>query len=77
MQEPVWLTVSGRSPSDTRYRRAWSVSGMFTSERWSITVRLSSSGTRRSKQRLPASMWKMGILRRFAERTASAVFVSP
>ena len=30
-----------------------------------------------SKQRLPASMWKIGILRRLAEITARPVFVSP
>ena len=33
---------------------------------WSTMRRLISSGTRKSKQRLPASMWKIGILRRLA-----------
>ena len=33
---------------------------------WSTILRLISSGTRWSKQRLPASMWKTGILRRLA-----------
>ncbi len=40
--------------------------GMFTSLMWSTILRLISSGTRWSKLRLPASMWKMGIFRRFA-----------
>lgn len=42
-----------------------------------MTLRLISSGTRGSKQRLPASMWKMGILRRLAGITASPELVSP
>ena len=42
-----------------------------------MTLRFSSSGTRWSKQRLPASMWKTGTFRRFAEMTASPELVSP
>ena len=44
---------------------------------WSTMRRLISSGTRWSKQRLPASMWKIGILRRLAGMTARQLLVSP
>ena len=39
---------------------------------WSTIRRLISSGTRWSKQRLPASMWKTGILRRLAGKHREA-----
>jgi hypothetical protein len=44
---------------------------------WSMIRRLISSGTRKSKQRLPASMWKTGTLRRFAAIAARPLLVSP
>ena len=42
-----------------------------------MTRRFTSSGTRSSKQRLPASMWKTGTPRRFATYAESALSVSP
>jgi len=44
---------------------------------WSMILRLISSGTHWSKQRLPASMWKMGIFRRLAAYTPMQLLVSP
>ena len=77
MGEPTLITVSARSPSWMRYRRACSVSGMLISLRWSTILRLISSGTRWSNDRLPASRWKMGILRRFAGMMERQLLVSP
>ena len=47
-------------PSASRYSRERGVYGSSQSEMWSISLRFFSSGTRQSKQRLPASMWKIG-----------------
>ena len=44
---------------------------------WSTIRLLISSGTRISKQRFPASIWNVGILRRFAGITAVQLLVSP
>ena len=44
---------------------------------WSMIRRLTSSGTRSSKQRLPASMWKTGIPSRLATTRTCALSVSP
>ena len=44
---------------------------------WSISLRFFSSGTRQSKQRLPASMWKIGISFRAAATAERPLFVSP
>ncbi|MNV71563.1 hypothetical protein D3C71_1645900 [compost metagenome] len=44
---------------------------------WSTIRRLISSGTRISKQRLPASIWKIGTLRRLAGITERQLLVSP
>ena len=53
-------------PSRSRLSRLRSVYGISTSLEWSMTRRLTSSGTRSSKQRLPASMWKTGMPMRLA-----------
>ena len=44
---------------------------------WSTILRLIISDTFQSQQRLPASMWKMGIFSRFAEMADRALLVSP
>ena len=44
---------------------------------WSTILRFDSSGTRWSKQRLPASMWKIGMWRFFAAIVQRQLFVSP
>ena len=54
-----------------------SLYGRLTSEMWSTMRRLSSSGTRSSKQRLPASMWNTGILRRLQAIADRQLLVSP
>ena len=50
---------------------------MFTSEMMSTMRRFVSSGRHSSLQRLPASMWKMGMCSRFAPMTDRQLFVSP
>lgn len=50
---------------------------MLTSEITSTMRRLVSSGRHSSLQRLPASMWKMGMCSRFAPMTDRQLFVSP
>ena len=47
-----------RCPRAAGSRGCARVYGISTSLEWSMTRRLTSSGTRSSKQRLPASMWK-------------------
>ena len=49
----------------------------LTSATWSTIRRLVSSGTRWSKQRLPASMWNTGMRFFLAEIAARQEFVSP
>ena len=44
---------------------------------WSISLRFFSSGTRQSKQRLPASMWKIGTSCRAAATAERPLLVSP
>ena len=50
---------------------------MFTSEMMSTMRRFVSSGRHSSLQRLPASMWKMGMCSRFAPMTDRQLLVSP
>ena len=50
---------------------------MFTSEMMSTMRRLVSSGRHSSLQRLPASMWKIGMCSRLAPMTDRQELVSP
>src|ERR1017187_2181056 len=72
---PVLMIRSGAIPSRRRYSREMSLYGRLMSLIWSTIFRLISSGTRSSKQRFPASLWKTGIFKRLAAKAAKQLLV--
>ena len=74
---PVLIMRSAGRPSRNKYSLAISLYVRFTSATWSTIFLLVSSGTRWSKQRLPASIWKTGIFLFLAGIAQRQEFVSP
>ena len=76
----VTLRVSSFAPRQCSCHAAMALRSAwrrFTSEMMSTMRRLVSSGRHSSLQRLPASMWKMGMCRRLAPMTLRQLLVSP
>ena len=65
-------------PSEARLAAASGVGANRQRARWSLTMRLTSSGMRRSNERSPASMWAIGTVSLAATSDpANVEFVSP